>query len=149
PQVETLERRITPTTFKWTNLGGDGIWENAPNWSGGGAGAYPGYNGTAATTNDIAQFAPGANADALMQSAHELAQVRLVHPDMGNVVLRGQLTLNNGGFMAGGTIIQRTVAGNGPIVISGGTFTWTGGNINYSLSVTTTASTFTVQNGAI
>ncbi len=32
PKIEQLENRITPTTYTWTGLGGDGNWGTAGNW---------------------------------------------------------------------------------------------------------------------
>jgi len=54
---ELLETRVTPTTFTWTGAAGAGAagWNQPGNWNVGG-GTYPGWNGTAATTNDTAVF---------------------------------------------------------------------------------------------
>jgi len=52
----------------------------------------------------------------------------------GTITLNQNLTMNTGGSMNAGTIVQG--AGSGPIgtslMFSGGTFAWSGGNINYT-----------------
>lgn len=150
PSLELLERRDTPSDFFWY-AGGAGRWEDPNNWGGtaGNPNDYPGWDGTAATTNDTARFS-GANSAVRMEQAHELASIDL-SAATATLTLEAALTLNNGGTMSNGTIIQRPAGGttNGTITLTGsGEFTWTGGSINYSTTVATTPSTFTIDTSA-
>jgi hypothetical protein len=153
--LEPLETRVVPTVFIWTDQTTipiqKGQWEVAANWQsiGGAAGAYPGWDGSAATTNDLARFLPLVNDQCTMGSAHELASIEVYNPNI-NVILGRQLTLNNGGILAAGRILQGVNPGaNGPIVITGGTFDWTGGDINYSPTIATSASSFHIESGVV
>jgi hypothetical protein len=60
-----------------------------------------------------------------MGQAHEIASLTLA--GSATLQLNAALTMNNGGSMSTGTIIQRTAMTNGPITVTGGTFTWSGG----------------------
>src|ERR1041384_6231058 len=84
PCVESLETRATPTTFTWTNGNRTGVWEDPKNWARAefSAVAFPGWNGNAATTNDVARFAPLVNDRATMEKAHELARLEIVTANM-------------------------------------------------------------------
>jgi Bacterial lectin len=48
--VERFEDRLTPSTYQWTGGGGDALWTNPGNWTGGPVGNFPGQAG------DVAQF---------------------------------------------------------------------------------------------
>jgi hypothetical protein len=48
--IEQFEDRLTPSTYAWTGAGGDALWNNAANWTGGLAEAFPSQAG------DVAQF---------------------------------------------------------------------------------------------
>lgn len=148
PTVERLLDRITPTAFTWSTLPVNNNWEEPGNWLGSPANPndYPGFDGTNATTGDTATI--GGNVQVTMQNGHELASLTLQNTFTGTLTLQGQLTLNNGGTVAGGTIIQNAAGKNGPIHVTGGTFVWTGGNINYSPTIATAASTFSISGGA-
>src|SRR6266542_721490 len=57
--LEEFEPRVTPTTFIWTNVTSNGLWTDPANWlgeAGAPRGSYPGWNGNARTTTDIAEF---------------------------------------------------------------------------------------------
>jgi hypothetical protein len=149
PYLEELEQRQTPTTFTWTNGTGDGKWETANNWGGSDGTSFPGWNGSAATNNDVAVFNGGrANANSTMGSAHTLSAVSLVNNYSGKLSLQAQLTLSGGtSTMTSGTILQNDGTHNGPIVVQASTsFLWYGGDINPSgAGGASGASTFTVQ----
>jgi hypothetical protein len=130
--LELLESRTTPTTFDWNGLGGNNLWETPGNWvrTGGNPGDYPGWDATAGkpTTGDVVKFM-AFQANAIMQKPHELASLQITNLYRGTITLQDQLTLNQGGSMVSATIVQKTATANGPITITGGTFTWSGGSI--------------------
>jgi hypothetical protein len=146
--LEGLEDRLAPASYDWTGFGADDFWETPTNWAtaDGPVNGYPGWDGSAATTNDIATFTGALNFNARMQASHELHSLNL-DGYTGTLRLQAQLTLHDGGFMRSGTIIQKEGAADGPILIVGGTFEWRGGNINYAPGVLTAASTIMVAGG--
>jgi hypothetical protein len=138
----------------WSGLFGlNNNWEQGGNWAVQGdntrLGDYPGWNSTTqtATTNDVAVFR-ASNAALTMTQAHELAQLQVQAAFGGTINLNANLTLNNGGSFAGGTIINSTATIQGAINLTGGQFTWVGGSINVKNGVNTTAGTFTISSGA-
>jgi hypothetical protein len=149
-----LEARTTPTAFTWAAFGGNtNNWEDGFNWLPQGlaqaVNLYPGMNGANnPTTNDTATIPVGfaANRQLIMTAAHEIASLTM--SGAGTLTLNQQLTLNNGGTISSGTIIQRRDTANGPIVVTGGTLTWSGGNLNYSATLTTSTGNLTIQQGA-
>jgi hypothetical protein len=133
PCLEQLEARLTPTTFYWTNDDHNNQWEDPNNWyHGRPAVMYPGWNGSQATTDDVAIFNGTHSDNCTMASAHTLAAINLFSdaqagPYTGTVNVNATLTLSLGtSLMTCGTILQTA-----PIFISSLTsFTWTGGDIN-------------------
>jgi hypothetical protein len=119
------------TTFTWTNAWGSGFWEDGRNWNAGVGTAYPGFDGTTFTVNDVAQFTRMIKpANCTMQQAHSLASLQ-TNAYSAKLTLQGQLTLYSGGLIQGGTITQRTPTTNGPIEIGqGANFTVMYGDIN-------------------
>ncbi|MCI0739989.1 MAG: hypothetical protein L0Y72_13170 [Gemmataceae bacterium] len=151
PIVELLETRTTPTTFRWINFLGDNVWEAPQNWFSEveNPNDYPGFNGTAVTTNDVAEFRGNlSDTDVIMATPKELGSLITSNNYSKNIRLQAQLTLNSGGQHGTGNIVQKTATENGPIILTDGTFTWSGGNINYSPDFATTNGSFTI-NGAI
>jgi hypothetical protein len=66
-------------------------WEDAANWSNPtGAAGYPGWNGTAVTTNDTVTI--GTSTSIFMNDNHELAGFTISPSFSGDLFLRGQLT---------------------------------------------------------
>ena len=125
-------------------------WEDGGNWNHVAhqdPTAYPGWDGMNATTNDTVDFnAIQLNANCVMAQAHELAGLGLAANYTGTLTLQAQLTLNGNSLtlIAGGNILQKTGSSNGPIFVSGGTFSWTGGGIN-SAAGRNGASLFTIE----
>jgi hypothetical protein len=138
PTLELLEDRVTPTTFTWIGTSiTENQWENASNWQGGGAGAYPGWSGTAATINDVAIINGDSIYDCpIMQTAHEVAELQI---SGGLLTLSAELTINDGASVTGGQI-------NGSIDVTGGTLNWTGSCFNYQ---TPAAGTLTISDNAV
>jgi hypothetical protein len=150
---EELAARCTPTTFTWLDLdNNNGQWEDPKNWGGGdGQTNYPGWNGTQATTGDVAVFNGSVSDNCTMAKPHTLNSIS-IGPNIrgvnytGTLTLQDQLTLSGGASsMISGTILQTKTGNNVPAIdIQNLTsFIWGGGDIN----PTGTVSTFTVESG--
>jgi hypothetical protein len=137
---EVLEARVTPAvSYTWTGGAGNSAWENEQNWDPVG---FPGMNNLADDTATI----NGART-VTMGAFHTLASLTLGvagNNFTGTLTLNNTLTLSNGGSMSGGTIVQKTANNEGRINITGGTFNWSGGNINYGPNTVTGPSTVTI-----
>src|SRR5262249_6567932 len=84
-----------------------------------------------------------------VQSGHQLASLTLRDVFTGTLTLQGPLTLNNGGTVAGGNI-NPTAGGQGRnIFVTGGFLRRAGGNINHTVTGTTSASTFSLSGDAV
>jgi hypothetical protein len=132
--VEQLETRLTPTAFTWVGPNGATSWETPADWSGGdGRTNYPGWNGTQTTTNDTVTFDGTAKTFACaMAQSHTIASLTITGWGLNHIALNGSLTIGNGGSMDSGVIIN---PGTGATLnFALGTFTWSGGWINYDPS---------------
>jgi hypothetical protein len=128
--LEQLETRLTPTSFTWVGPNGATSWETPANWSGGnGKTDYPGWNGTQATTNDNVTFDGTAKSFTCgMAMPHTIAALNITGW-AGKLGLNASLTVANGGSMDSGEIINP--GQNATLYFAYGTFTCSGGNINW------------------
>jgi hypothetical protein len=136
-QLEQLETRLVPSAFVWTNNNGAGnnLWETATNWTrtGGNAGDTPGWNATTntLTTADTVTFDNNHVDDVTMSTRVLTLATMTMSGYTGKITLNKDLTVNSGGSMDNGTIVQGSGATGTTLSVTGGTFTWTGGNINW------------------
>jgi hypothetical protein len=144
-QLEQLETRVTPTAFVWTNAGANNTWENGANWSGGNGTNYPGSGGS---TSDTAEFNSDHVASVTMSNAGLTIATLTINNYTGTITLNQPLSVNTGGSMNSGTIVQGAGSTGYSLTISGGTFTWSGGNINYVAGQATTVGQLTISSGA-
>ncbi len=164
PTLEELESRMVPATFTWIgSVNGSTNWLTAPNWRAGAgapAGATPGSGGR---TNDVVTMALTSNVILPSGNNIQIASLTMSGVNAGQLTLDSTLTINAGGSMSGGTIVQGLGKSIGPaLVFRGGNFVWTGGNINFDPTGDTNTirsainvggnpnggATFTVQFGA-
>ncbi len=140
---------VVHTSFVWEGMrGADPTkWEDHANWTGGVLmNDYPGWDGTQATTTDNAAFIN--NKPCVMNAAHEIAALALNGYSSTLQLKNVRLTINNGGFMNSGTIVQNLNNDSGPIEFKSGTFTWSGGNFNFLAGQATGLSSFKIDAGA-
>jgi hypothetical protein len=147
--LEGLEARVTPTTFTWNGPQGDSLWSNPKNWLGGDGTNYP------STAQDTAIFYGADNAGCTYQgdaSGNALTIKTLTLTGYtGTLTLKNKSLTINGGSMDNGTILGPPVPGSMPdtsstlkLEVASGTFTWTGGNINYAKGAQTLLALFQV-----
>jgi hypothetical protein len=136
-RLETLEdRSLLSATFTWNPGGGSHTWDVAANWQGGPAGRYPGSNPT--ITDDIAVFdGKVSKSFAATTAGKVLGQLQVVNGFNADIVFSPRtprtraVELTNGGKLdstSANIILGNTSTG---MLISGGTFAWSGGSVNY------------------
>src|SRR5262249_26844837 len=148
-----LGGRLNPTEFVWAGPA-NGQWENPANWTVNGVAQgvlYPGWDGTRATTNDKATSNASDTNSCRMTEAHTLLSLSIVGAN--NVLsLRAALTLSNFGGscgqMSGGVLYQGDAATGYGLTIQSGTFTWSGGHINYTTAGSLVLGQLTISQGA-
>jgi hypothetical protein len=126
---EQLETRLTPTAFTWIG-GGVNTWETPADWAGGdGRTNYPGWDGAHATTNDTVTFNNAAMTLVCgMGNDHTISTLTITGWN-GRLSLTGALTIGNGGSMDSGEILNPGT--HAVLSFAFGTFTCSGGNINW------------------
>jgi hypothetical protein len=168
--VEELESRLAPTIFSWNPALNSTAWNNPQNWfvlvgnqfQMNKTNAWPGFNGTIATTTDTAiiqgstdiSAQPGGN----LVSLH-LSQLNIRKNFTGVLTLGVPLSISNGGLIDGGTIIQDMgpsgfFSDNGQITLTGGTLTWNDGTVQAKTPIPLvndllSLSTFDINGGSL
>jgi hypothetical protein len=130
PAVEALEERVVPATDYWI-ASAAGTWETAGNWSLGRAPTF---------ADDVVFDGTQSAASCTTNGAKIVNSLQIVNGYNESIYLNGNFTILNGGQMSGGNLWQLS----GDTYLSGGNFSWRGGNI-YSGD---TLATYYVASGA-
>ncbi|MGE5042277.1 MAG: beta strand repeat-containing protein [Candidatus Levyibacteriota bacterium] len=137
-------RHALGATATWTNGGGDGLWSNCANWSGGtGTGGCPG-------TNDIATFNSTSTANAAIDTNVSVAGISIASSYTGTITQNTTKTVTigaSGYSQAGGTFTGGDSAitlnnTSGSFSLTGGTFSNTSGTMSIVKNMTVNGGTF-------